>query len=180
MEDTAKALDDKNPSAFLANFDLSAYANNYLKNFTNNTGLSSLNPIGEMFGLGSVDSIIKDFVNMQGKLKDDFITGVSSGEIILQCKKSEKPDCPWVPESLRKAKVVQLDDNAAIAQVTTPMNLASWLALRKINGRWLIVGQSILENDASSMAQTVNTPATQPQKQPASPNRAKNPVQHSI
>ena len=71
---------------------------------------------------------------------------------IADCTQATYPDCPWVPESLRKAKVKKLNDTAAVASVTTPAGITSWLALQKRGDEWVVVGQAALEDTARKYA----------------------------
>lgn len=153
LDDMATALDKYDSSAFMAQIDLNAYATNRLKNITeNDSALSSLNALSNLLGLGNLDNFIDSVVDLKGQLAQQFERGVASGEMMAQCAKTETPECPWVPQSLRNARIVELNANAAIAQVTTPAKLTSWLALRKIDNRWLVVGQAVMENRARSYA----------------------------
>lgn len=175
LDQTAKAMDDNNPAAFLANFDLKIFANNHLNNLTNNdAALSSLNALGNALGLGSIDNLINSFVDVQAQIRGDFEMGVASGELMAKCRTSNTPDCPWVPESLRNAAIVELGPDAAVAKVTTPAKLTSWLALHKFGEKWLIVGQAVMESQASQYATNANakiSPKTPtkpaPQQKPA-------------
>ena len=77
---------------------------------------------------------------------------VGTGELVAQCTRSQSPDCPWEPQALKKAEVKELGTDAAIARVTTPANMTSWLALRKVGEKWLIVGKAVLEDQAAKFA----------------------------
>lgn len=178
LDETAKAMEENNPSDFLANFDLKAYTTNHLVNLAeNDKALSILNSLGSALGLGSIDNLINSFVDVEAEIREDFEMGVSTGELMATCKTATTPDCPWVPSSLRNASVIDLGADAAIAKITTPANLSCWLALHKIGGKWLIVGLAPLESQARSFAQKVpaQTPAkTVPapkQKVPVSPDK---------
>lgn len=172
LDEVAKAMDDNNSQAFLAHVDMDAWANNYIKSLTENDaalssindltkmfGLGKLSDITKMFGLGNLDDLINSVVDIKAKLSNEFNRGVASGELMAQCRASTSPDCPWVPESLREAKIIEIGADAAIAKVTTPARLTSWLALRKINNVWLIVGQAVLENNARAMATAQSAPS---------------------
>ncbi len=164
LDEVADAMEKNNGAAFLSHIDMQAFAANHIKNLTqNDNALSSINAIGQMFGLGSLDDLIGNVINMQARLSTELNQGVSSGELMAECRKSDTPNCPWVPQSLRKARVVELGPNSAIAQVTTPTSLTSWLAMKKINNQWLIVGQAILESTARAYA------AETPQPSPKAP-----------
>lgn len=178
LDEMADALEKHDGPAFLAHIDMRAYSTNYLANITqNSSALSSIGAISKMFGLdnilgnvfgsGSIDDLIGNVVDMQGRLSSQFNRGVSSGELMAECRRAETPDCPWVPQALRKARIIELGPEAAIAQVTTPTSLTSWLSLKKINGQWLITGQAVLEGTAREFATQEATPTGQ--KAPATP-----------
>ncbi len=78
--------------------------------------------------------------------------GVATGQMMAQCRTSITPDCPWVPQSLKAAKIIEVGPDAAIASVTTPANITSWLSLRKEGNAWKIVGRAPLENLARRYA----------------------------
>lgn len=159
LDELATALDKNNPAAFLALIDMPAFANNHIRNMTtNDDALSSLNALGQMFGLGNLDDLIGNVVDMQKRLSDQFTRGVSSGELLADCRQATTPTCPWVPQSLRDATIIELGPDAAIAKVTTPARLTSWLALRKISDKWLVVGQAVLEATARTYATATNKP----------------------
>lgn len=163
LDNLASAMESNNTEAFLAQFDMDAYANNFLKTLTqNNEALSSLNALGKMFGLGNIDELVNSVVNVKAKLTDQFTRGVASGELMVQCRNATTPDCPWVPESLKQAQVKELGPDAAIAKVTTPEKLTCWLALHKFGEKWLVVGRAVLESDASVLAKA-GKPAPKPQ-----------------
>lgn len=153
LEDVATALNNYDSASFLNAIDMPKFTANYITSMTeNDSALSSLNALGSMLGLGNLDELIGSVMDMRGKLTQEFDQGVSSGELVIQCKRSEHPDCPWVPQSLKSATIVQINDNAAIAKVTTPAKLTSWLALSKIDNKWQIVGQAVLEKRAREYA----------------------------
>ena len=91
---------------------------------------------------------------------------------MAHCRKAERPDCPWVPESLRNAKVVELGPDAAVASVTTPAGMTSWLALRKQGETWRVVGRAVMENMARAFAQA----GSQTKAAPAAPAKAQQPA----
>lgn len=165
LDELAKAMETNNGQAFLACIDMPAFASNSVKNMTRNDdalnslntltemfGLGNLNDLSQKFGLGSINDLIGSVVDMQKRLSGKFDTGVATGELMAQCSRATTPDCPWVPRSLREATVVELGQTAAIAKITTPARLTSWLALRKIGDRWLVVGQAPLEATARAYA----------------------------
>ena len=173
LDKMADALDDNAPSAFLGVMDMQAYASNQIKNLTQSTGvLNSLNALGNAFGFGGVvEELLGNIVDMKASLEQEFERGVASGELMAKCRTSETPDCPWVPQSLRNAEIVEIGQDAAIAKVTTPARLTSWLALRRTNGKWQVVGQAVLESVARAYAEQAPqapaaAPAPAPQKTP--------------
>lgn len=163
LNNLAEALENNNPQTFLAQFEMDKYASNYLRNLTHNDNtLNSLNAIGNLFGLGDLDQVINSLVDMRGRLTGQLERGVASGELMAQCRSTDKLDCPWVPNSLRNAQIIELSQNAAIAKITTPMQLTSWLALHKYGEQWLVVGQAVLENRARAYAIAGGKPQTPP------------------
>lgn len=153
LNQTAAALGSHNPQAFLAQLDMDAYANNYIGSLAGSAEVpSSLNAIGQVFGIDNLDKFIGNLVGMKARLANQFTEGVASGELAAQCRTTASAGCPWIPQSLRDAQIVEISPTAAIAKVTTPQSLVSWLALRKIGDKWLIVGQAVMENQARSMA----------------------------
>lgn len=166
LDEMATAMEKNNSQAFLDHIDMSAFAANHIKNMTmNDDALNSLNALGQMFGLGNLDELIGTVVDMQKKISDQFNRGVASGELMADCARATTPNCPWVPKSLRDAAIVELGQNAAIAKITTPARLTSWLALRKIGEKWLVVGQAVLEATARAYAEnpaSIQTPGAAP------------------
>lgn len=154
LDKMAKAMNDNNVSQFMAGIDLSAYTENYLKNLTSSDmTLSSLNELGNMLGIGGIDQLIGNLVDAKARIMNEFERGVASGELMAQCATSITPDCPWYPESLRNAHIVELGTNAAIARITTPARITSWLALQRRGEEWQIVGRAVLEKEAREMAE---------------------------
>ena len=115
-----------------------------------------------------MEDLLGSVVDMQARLQKQYMRGVSTGELVAQCAKADTPDCPWVPESLKSAKVVELGDGAAIAQVTTPARMTSWLALRKVGEKWLVVGQAVMESTAREYA-VQKAPAAPAKPAPVTP-----------
>lgn len=149
----AKALEENNPQGFMTQIDMPLFTENYIKNFTtNDSALNSLSALGDMLGLGSLDSLIGSIVDFRAHLQRNFNRGIITGELMAQCKTAITPDCPWYPSSLREAKIVELGGGAAIAGVTTPARLSSWIALAKMEKGWRVVGAAAMENEARSMA----------------------------
>lgn len=173
LDKAARALDENNSSMFLQQFDMPVYADNFVRGITrNDSALSSLNELGNLLGLGSLDSLIGSIVDFRAKIEQNFTQGVASGELMAQCKVATTPDCPWYPSSLRKAQVIVLGANAAIAKVTTPARLTSWLALSKEGEQWKIVGTAVMENKARELA----LKGQQKPAQPAKPANSEKPV----
>lgn len=153
LDTLAAALDANDGAAFLSGVDMAAFAENHLRNMTaDEPALGSLDALGNLLGLGGVDRLLGNLLDVRGRLETEFRRGVSSGELMARCRTAETPDCPWVPRSLREAKIVELGPDAAIARVTTPARLTSWLALRKVGERWLVVGQAVMEEAARACA----------------------------
>lgn len=153
LDALAQALDTNDGAAFLSGVDMAAFTENHIRNMTaDDPALGSLDALGNFLGLGSVDKLLGNLLDMRGRLETEFRRGVSSGELMARCRTAETPDCPWVPRSLREAKIVELGPDAAIARVTTPARLTSWLALRKVGERWLVVGQAVMEETARDYA----------------------------
>ncbi|MBQ3059237.1 MAG: hypothetical protein IJD16_02855 [Desulfovibrio sp.] len=173
LEQMAVALQKKDSTAFLSHFDMQALAANDIKNLTTeNQALSAMNSLGKELGLGSVDDLLGNLLGDRPKdLTASFAEGVSTGEIVAQCRVAKDAKCPWVPEALQKAEVKELGETAAVARVTTPAGVSSWLALQKRDGRWLVVGRSAAETAAVAYAQA--GPAL---VQPAVPSEVAKPV----
>ena len=152
----ADAMEKNDSAAFLAQMDMPLFAANEARNMTNeNEALNMLDSLGQDLGLGGMDQLLGSALNMEDKLRKSLTRGVSTGELMAHCRKAERPDCPWVPESLRNAKVVELGPDAAVASVTTPAGMTSWLALRKQGETWRVVGRAVMENMARAFAQAV-------------------------
>ena len=139
LEQAGTALKNKDSGAFLSQFDMQAYAAHEFANLKqSNQLLSGLDSMGKMLGLGSqVNDLINSIIDLQGRYTDTFTRTVASGELQDQCSKSKTPDCPWVPEALASAEVRELNETAAVAKVTTPANMTSWIACASttISGR---------------------------------------------
>ncbi len=153
LKDMAEALKKNDSATFLAQVDLKSFAANEVKNMTRDDApLGLLDNLGRSLGIGGVDQLIGSIVDMEARLQGHFNRGVSTGEMMAQCREAQTPDCPWVPESLSTAKVTEIGPNAAVAQVTTPARMTSWLALRKVGEKWLVVGQAVMESTARQYA----------------------------
>ena len=168
----ADAMEKNDSAAFLAQMDMPLFAANEARNMTNeNEALNMLDSLGQDLGLGGMDQLLGSALNMEDKLRKSLTRGVSTGELMAHCRKAERPDCPWVPESLRNARVVELGPDAAVASVTTPAGMTSWLALRKQGENWRVVGRAVMENMARAFAQ-----AGQAKAAPAAPAKAQQPA----
>ena len=153
LENVANALKNNDSTAFLAQLDMKALATNHVKSLTQqNKALKSLDSLGRMLGMGGMEDVFGNVLDVQTTMHDSFVRGVSTGELQAQCRRATTPDCPWVAESLRGAQVKSLGETAAVARVTTPEGMSSWLALRKQGENWRIVGQAILEDEATAFA----------------------------
>ncbi len=154
LDNMAKALEAKEPKQFLNQIDMPRFAAAQISNMTKTSEpLRALDSVGRMLGLGGMEHLIGAVGDMQGREEERFTHEISSGKLVQMCAKSQNPDCPWVPESLREAKIVDISEGIAVAQITTPANISSWLALTKIGDAWKVVGQSPLKDDAINFAQ---------------------------
>lgn len=163
LDETAKAMENNNPQAFLSNFDLKAYTANRITAMTeNDKALNMLNSFGNALGLGSIDSLINSFLDIEADIREDFTLGISTGELMAECRSGDTPNCPWTPEALRSAQIIEVGQDGAIAKVTTKAQLTSWLAMRKIGDNWFIVGLAPLESQARVFASQATPPASQP------------------
>lgn len=161
----ADALSANDSAAFMANVDLKSFSANEINNMTQESrGLNMLDSLGRQLGIGGVDKMLNSIVDVENDLRQHFHRGVSTGELMADCRQATTPDCPWVPESLKKAKVVKLDETAAVASVTTPAGMTSWLALRKQGENWQVVGQAVLEETARKYALGKAAPAGKAQQ----------------
>lgn len=170
LREMASALTKKDSALFLAQMDTRRFAAAQINNLTQgDTALRALDSVGKMLGLGGMDELLGSVMNMQMRQEEQFTRGVSTGELVLECRKAVTPDCPWTPEALQNAKVRELGPDAAVARVTTPANISSWLALSKVGERWLVVGQAPLEGQAVRYAQgkdASGVPAPSPESAP--------------
>ena len=174
LDGLAKALDANDSAAFLAGMDMTAYAENHIRNLAeDDPALRALGSLGRLFRLGNVDQLLSGALDMKAQMEADFTRGVSTGELMARCRAADTPDCPWVAQALRDATVVELGEDAAIAKVTTPARLTSWLALRKVGGRWLVVGRAAMEQTARQYA--LAAPAEQEAPATAAPAPAPTP-----
>lgn len=149
----AEALSGNDSKTFMEHVDFKAYAANEISNMTQENRLMGFaDSLGRKLGIGGMDRMLNSIVDVENELRQQFRRGVSTGEMVVDCTQATSPDCPWVPESLRKAKVKKLNDDAAVASVTTPAGMTSWLALQKRDDVWLVVGQAALEDTARKYA----------------------------
>lgn len=175
LENLATGLSKKDSTLFLAQFDMQRFAAANLHNITQqNSALRTLDSMSKMFGIGGMDDMLGSILDNPAELSSELKRGVSTGELALACGEAVSPDCPWVATALRAAKVKELSPTAAIAQVTTPTNIASWLALSKVGEAWFVVGQAPLEEQAAQYAMG-KTPAA-PTAAPASPQKSAPPA----
>ena len=164
----ADAMQAHDSAAFLAYVDMKAFAANAIKSLTReDKALSTLDRLGRTLGLGGMEDLLGSVMDMERDLTERFTRGVSTGELEAGCRRAETPDCPWVPQALRHAQVTELDSVAAVARVTTPARMSSWLALRKEGERWRVVGHAALEGAAREYAQRRDIPPPPRPKAPA-------------
>ena len=165
----AEALKKNDGAAFLAAMDMKSFANNEMKNLAKEEApLGLLDSLGRSLGIGGMDEILGSIVDMEARLHNQFNRGVSTGELMAQCREAETPNCPWVPESLNNAKITEIGSDAGLAQVTTPARMTSWLALRKVGEKWLVVGQAVMESTAREYA-VQKAPAAPAKPAPVTP-----------
>lgn len=149
----ADALEKNDSAAFLARVDMKALAANTIKSMTReDRALSTLDVLGRRLGLGGMEDLLGNVMDVERSLRADFTRGVSTGELMGRCRKAETPDCPWTPEALKNARVKELGPDAAVAQVTTAARMTSWLALRRQGEDWRVVGQAAMEDAAREFA----------------------------
>ncbi len=154
LDDTAKALRDKDSKSFLAQIDINAFTYHELVNLRKDNSLLDLaGNLGSMFGLNNeLEEMIMTATNLKEQYVSTFTRTVDSGEMMAMCARAATADCPWDPAGLTKAEVVKLDDGTAVARVTTSANITSWLALRREGEAWLIVGKAATRETAERFA----------------------------
>ncbi len=178
LEDMAKALENRDATAFLNHMDMKRFAANEVQGLTkNNAALSALSDMGKFLGIGGMESLLGSVMETPQQITESFTRGVSTGELINACTRSQKPNCPWVPDSLRGAKVKELSEASAVAQVTTPAGMTSWLALTKQGDAWKVVGHAVLENDAAVATKALPEPQKDSDKAKAPTPTSKAPSQ---
>lgn len=149
----ADALDKRADKDFIALMDMKLFAANQVKNLTtDNETLSVLDSLGRTLGFDGVEALVGNVLDMESRLKKQYGRGVATGELEMQCRNAQSPDCPWTAQALREAKVKTLTDTAAVAEVTTQAGMTSRLALRKEKGQWLVAGQAPLAETAERYA----------------------------
>ncbi len=177
LVEMAEALRNRDAKHFLAQIDMPNYAQALMNNATkSNPALKTFEEMGKIFGFGGIQNLFGSVAQTQREEMRRFQYGVSSGELIIACQNSARPGCPWVPDSLRNAKVKEITKDMAVAPVTTPSGITSWLALAKIEGAWKVVGQARLEAEAAYHAQSAIQKHAAPAKtqKPNAPANRKN------
>lgn len=163
----ADALEKKDASLFLAQIDSKSYASNAVRTHTaQDKALSTLDAMGRSLGLGGVDDLVGSVLDVEADVRKEFMNGVSTGELEAECKKADRSGCPWVAASLRAATMITVNESAAVAKVTTPANITTWLALQKRGEQWLVVAQAPREDMAREYAAGKPAPAA-----PAAPQK---------
>ena len=172
LHGVALSLERKDSAAFLAKMDTKRYAAAYMDNLTQgNPALKALDSaVGKLFGTGVTD-LVNSVASVEEQLVGDFTKRVVTGELVNECSQAASTACPWVPASLRAAKIKELGPDAAVAHVTVPGNVATWIAMSKIGEEWKIVGLSPQETFATRYAKNPPTPPAKPQAAPASPEK---------
>ncbi len=170
LVEMAQALENRNAAQFLAQIDMPLFAEAEMENTKNaNPALQTLDNMGKMLGLNNIQNFFGSSRHIEQSATERFTRGVSTGELILFCQKATTPNCPWVAQSLLDAKVKKLSDTSAVAMVTTPAGITSWLALAKIHDSWKIVGKAPLESEAAYHAEAaINKDIAKPSS-PAQP-----------
>ncbi|MDO5536267.1 MAG: hypothetical protein Q4F72_01860 [Desulfovibrionaceae bacterium] len=172
LDTTAKALKDKNSALFLNQLDINAFTYHELVNLRkDNTLLDLAGNLGSLLG---IDNQLQELLVAASSLKEQYISTftrtVNSGELPAHCSRSLTADCPWDPAGLEKAEVQLLDENAAIARVTTSANITSWVALRKKGEAWAIVGKAPSQETATLFAKdSSDVPQAEEQPVPVMP-----------
>ena len=169
LHETASSLERKDSAAFLAKLDARRYAAAYMDNLTqSNPALKAFDSAaGKLLGMGVAD-MVESLVPMEEQLVGDFKKRVATGELVNECSQAASTTCPWVPASLRDAKIKELGPDAAVAHVTVPGNIATWIAMSKTGEEWKIVGLSPREEFATRYAKNPPPPPP-PDRRPAAP-----------
>ena len=177
LHEVASSLERKDSAAFLAKLDAGRYAAAFMDNLTqSNPALRVLDSTAnKLLGMG-VSDMVNSLTPMKAQLVDDFKKRVATGELVNECSQAASTGCPWVPASLRGAKIKELGPDAAVAHVTVPGNIATWIAMAKIGEEWKIVGLSPREELAARFAQNPPTPPAPPAQRPAAPSSPEKPT----
>jgi hypothetical protein len=177
LHEVASSLERKDSAAFLARMDAGRYAAAFLDNLTqSNPALKALDSAaGKLLGVGVAD-MVKSLTSMEEQIVGDFKRRVSTGELVNECSQAASSGCPWVPASLRGAKIKELGPEAAVAHVTVPGNIATWIAMAKTGGEWKIVGLSQREEFAARYAQNPSAAPAPPAQRPAAPTGPEKPT----
>ena len=177
LHEVASSLERKDSAAFLAKMDTKRYAAAYMDNITQgNPALKALDgTIGRLFGKGVTD-LVNSVASVETQLVGDFKKRVATGELVNECTQAASTSCPWVPASLRAAKIKELGPDAAVAHVTVPGNIATWIAMSKIGEEWKVVGLSPQEEFAERYAKRPPTPPALPVQPPTVPASPEKPV----
>jgi len=177
LHDVALSLERKDSAAFLAQMDTKRYAAAYMDNLTQgNPALKALDSAAiKLFGLGVAD-VVNSVASVEAQLVADFKKRVPTGELVNECSQAASTGCPWVPLSLRRARIKELGPDAVLAHVTVPGNIATWIALAKIGEKWFIVGVSPQEEFASRYAKNLSVVPAPPAQQPAAPAKPEKPT----
>jgi len=175
LHGVASSLERKDSAAFLAAMDTKRYAAAFMDNLTQgNPALKALDSaVGKLFGMGVTD-LVNSVASVEEQLVGDFKKRVSTGELVNECSQAASVSCPWVPASLRAAKIKELSQDAAVAHVILPGNVATWIAMSKVGEAWKIVGLSPQEEFATRYAKNPSTqpaPSTQPRAAPVGPEK---------
>jgi len=170
LHEVALSLERKDSAAFLAMMDTKRYAAAYMDNLTQgNSALKALDTVtNKLLGMGVAD-MVNSVASVEAQLVADFKKRVSTGELVNECTQTASTACPWVPASLRSARIKELSSDTALAQVTMPGNIATWIALTQIKGEWKIVGLSPQEEFAERFAKNPPSPPQSPSQQPSPP-----------
>lgn len=171
----ARALQQNDSATFMAHIDVQSLAASEVRNLTGNSQvIGALDSIGRMLGFGNVGDLVGQMVDVPGRISRQLEYGVSTGELMARCRRDTEPGCPWAPESLEKGQVTEVGKGAAIARVTSPTGITTWLALALKGKVWQVVGLAPLESQARACALGQEPGASQP---PASAPKPEKPAQ---
>jgi hypothetical protein len=170
LHEVALSLERKDSAAFLARMDTGRYAAAFLDNLTQgNPALKALNSVaGKLLGMGVAD-MVNSLAQMEEQLVKKKKKRVATGELVNECSEAASSGCPWVPASLRSARIKELGPEAAVAHVTVPGNIATWIAMAKTGEAWKIVGLSPQEEFATRYAKSPPAAPAPPAQRPAAP-----------